>query len=123
MKELKLSRPKLLEQITYKSNMYIQVESQNKELWSFELENTKKISKGQRYGLYKLVQDEINQLNLFVHMGFDELMYSIPEQSCFPMRLPQISILYSLNFWLASLVRYDPHSVAYLQDSRFSDID
>ncbi len=52
-------------------------------------------------------------------MGFDELMYSIPEQSHLPLELPQISILYSLHFWLASLVRYDPHSVAFLQDSRY----
>lgn len=119
MRDLKLSKPKLLQQITYRGNGYVQVKSSDAELWAFQLERAKNIPNGQNSGLYKLVENEVNQLNIFSYMEFGELVYSIPEQSVLPLKLPQISVLYSLYFWLGSLVRYDPHSVAYLHDSMY----
>jgi len=58
-------------------------------------------------------------MNLVIHMEDGSLVYKIPVQTQLPLRLPQISILYSLIFWLGSVVRYDPHSVAALQESRY----
>jgi len=67
----------------------------------------------------KKSENEIKAMNLFTHMEDGNLVYTIPVQTQFPLQLPQISILYSLIFWLSSLVRYDPHSMAALQESRY----
>jgi hypothetical protein len=45
------------------------------------------------------------------------LKYAIPIQKRIPVALPQVSVLYTILFWLGSLVRYDPHSVSDLMDS------
>lgn len=66
-----------------------------------------------------MVEKEINAMNLFVHMGEEGIEYRIPVQTQLPFRIPQILQLYSLTFWLGSLVRYDPHSVAWLQESKY----
>jgi len=58
-------------------------------------------------------------MNLFVHQSTDDFNYFVPVQTELPVCLPQLLLLYTLVFWLGSLVRYDPHSIDYLQDSRF----
>jgi hypothetical protein len=55
-------------------------------------------------------------MNLFAHLAFNEMQYSIPDQRKLPIKLPQLLVLYTLMFWLGSLVRYDPHSIGDLQD-------
>lgn len=119
LKKLRLSCSQLLALITYNSSRYIEVESSEKEARAFELEKPKKIPKGKREGLYWLVEKEIKAMNLFVHMGDEGFSYWIPVQKQLPFRIPQIMQLYSLIFWLGALVRYDPHSVAWLQESEF----
>jgi hypothetical protein len=118
-RELGLGRPKFLALITHPGSRYIEVEPSEREAWTFELEKPKRIPKGQREGLYKLVEKEIKTMNLFVHMDREGISYFVPVQTQLPFRIPQIMQLYSLIFWLGSLVRYDPHSVAWLQDSQY----
>ncbi len=119
LKSLKLTRPKFLEIITYRDSKCIQVQSDKDNLWTFELQKPKKIPKKKRSGLFRFIENEIKAMNLFVHMEDGNLAYTIPVQTQLPLRLPQISILYSLIFWLGSVVRYDPHSVAALRESRY----
>jgi len=118
LKDLKLTRQKFLEIITYGGSKYIQVQSEKDDLWTFEFEKPKKIPK-RREGLFRFIKNEIKAMNLVIHMEDGSLVYKIPVQTQLPLRLPQISILYSLIFWLGSVVRYDPHSVAALRESRY----
>jgi YaaC-like Protein len=67
----------------------------------------------------QLVVAEVGAMHLFVYLDHDGLHYVIPIQTRLPLRLPQLLVLYSIMFWLGSLVRYDPHSVAELQDSEY----
>jgi hypothetical protein len=64
----------------------------------------------------ELVETEIRAMNLVTNLQTNELSYVVPIQTNWPIRLPQIMVLYTLLFWLGSLVRYDPHSVARLQE-------
>lgn len=110
-----ISRPKLLEIITYAGSPYHQVKSPDKDLWTFELAHGKKFA-SKKIG-FDVLEEEIRKLNLFVTMEFDKLSYHLADQRRLPLLLPQLIVLYSLIFWLGSLVRYDPHSVESLQDS------
>lgn len=119
LKELKITRPKLLNLITYNNSTYRQVQSSDKNLWTFELEQPKPIPLNYKDPLIHIIQSEIQQLNLFASLRFEDLIYSIPIQTRLPITLSQLMVLYSLMFWLGSLVRYDPHSISYLQDSEY----
>lgn len=119
LKELRISRPKLLNLITYNTSTYRQVQSSDKNLWTFELEQPKPIPLKYKDSLITIIQPEIQQLNLFANLHFEGLTYSIPIQTRLPITLSQLMVLYSLMFWLGSLVRYDPHSINYLQDSEY----
>jgi hypothetical protein len=119
LRQLGLGRARFLALITYNGSRYIEVESSEKDAWTFELEKPKKIPKRQKEGLYRLLEKEIRAMNLFVHMGEEGIEYWVPVQTRLPFRIPQIIQLYSLIFWLGSLVRYDPHSVAWLQESKY----
>jgi hypothetical protein len=119
LKELRLSRPKFLELITTNDITYRQVRSTDPDLWMFELEHPKRIPTAHEGDLEELVEPEIRAMNLFTSLEADEISYAVPIQTSLPMRLPQVMVLYSLLFWLGSLVRYDPHSVARLQDEEY----
>jgi hypothetical protein len=116
---LNLSRPKLLQIIKPNSNNYRSVKSKSENLWTFELENPVRIPRGYEGTFMDLLQSELDTLNVFVHPGPDSLQYHIPIQTQLPLQLPQINLLYTLMFWLSSLVRYDPHSVGELQESQY----
>jgi hypothetical protein len=119
MRQLKWSRPKLLQSITIPGNTYRQVHSSEPDIWMFELEHPKKIPTGYEESPEQLVAAEVKAMNLFAYLGHDGLEYAVPIQTRLPLRLPQLLVLYSLMFWLGSLVRYDPHSVAELQESEY----
>jgi hypothetical protein len=112
----RISRPRFLGLITRPGSPYHQVQSDKPDTWMFELENPK--SFGQETIGHRVLRDEIRALNLFVHPGSDEEKYYVPIQIGLPLSIPQLMVLYTLVFWLGSLVRYDPHSVGELQDSR-----
>jgi hypothetical protein len=65
---------------------------------------------------FGLFRSEMKFLNLFTVQD-DGLRYEASVQKRLPLRLPQTLILYTLLFWLGSLVRYDPHSVAWLEET------
>jgi len=119
LRQLRISRHKLLNLITYKTSNYKQVQSSDKDLWTFELEHTKQIPRKYKEPLFNIVQPEIQKLNLFTRLDFEELTYAIPIQTRLPITLSQLMVLYTLTFWLGSLVRYDPHSLSELQDSEY----
>lgn len=119
LKTQKLSRNKFINQIANSIDQYRQVKSGDDFHWTFELTIPKKVTSNDFTYLRNLLQPEIRAMNLFVHPGTDGLYYSIPDQSGFPIRLPQLLLVYTIVFWLGSLVRYDPHSLIDLQQSRF----
>jgi hypothetical protein len=120
LKELKLTRPKFIRLITSKGFYYEQVKSEDYDTWVFESVPTIQYNTKETVVHFKFVEPLINPINLFVHMRFDEIGYMVPLQDKLPIRLPQLLVLYTLMFWLGSLVRYDPHSVDNLLESRHS---
>jgi hypothetical protein len=115
----RLTRNRLLTLITLGGSTYRTVRSETRSRWTFELENAKRFTARYRRDLFELIQNEIWALNLFTALRRNGLVYAIPIQDRLQVPLPQIMVLYTLVFWLGSLVRYDPHSVAYLQDSGY----
>jgi len=115
MKQLRLTRPRLVKMISDGGTWYQQVKSDDMGYWAFESAVARDIKKGQTR--YEPFQRELRAMNVFGHLDRDQMTYSIPVQDRLPIRVPQIMVLYTLVFWLASLVRYDPHSVAHLQQS------
>ena len=122
LKRLRMSRSKFLQLFTPQGFRYEQVESEDKDIWTFESTPPIKfeaITKDKHLTIdYKYVRPLIKPINLYTHIFYKELIYSIPIQDRFPIQIPQLNSLYTLMFWLASLVRYDPHSVAVLQESQ-----
>ena len=119
LKDLNLTRPKLLKSVTASGSTYHQVRSVDPDLWTFELEKPKKVPTECMESPEEVLTAEVNAMNLFVYLDHEGLKYMVPIQSRLPIRLPQLLVLYSLMFWLGSLVRYDPHSVAELQESEY----
>lgn len=124
LRELRLSRPKLLAAITTAGNAYHEVQSSISDWLMFEFERPKTIPETHEGPLEVLVAPEISAMNLFTTlgaMGLDSLglRYFVPIQARLPMQLPQLLVLYSLMFWLGSIVRYDPHSLARLQEQEY----
>ena len=117
MRKQRLSRPKFFDLVSTSGNTYHQVKSDESEKWTFELDQPKRYKPKQ--ALFDVINEDIRGLNPFVHLMFDELGYAIPVQTHLPILMPQIMVLYSIMFYLGSLVRYDPHSVASLQDSEY----
>lgn len=114
---MRITKPKLIRLISEGATWYQQVKSDDPGLWAFEQLTAKKVSDDK--GLFRQFEKEIEALNLFTHIGRDGMIYLIPVQSKLPVRMPQIIVLYSLIFWLGSLVRYDPHSVNALQETQY----
>ena len=118
VKKYRLSRSAFLGLIT-SGTRYRQVESQRKDLWTFEFEAPKAAPFLPDRPPFELVEAEIKAMYLIASQIPSGLKYSIPIQNRLPIKFPQILVLYTLIFWLGSLVRYDPHSVADLQDSEY----
>jgi hypothetical protein len=82
---------------------------------TFETEIPVKV--GRKQYVLEAMESDISALNLFTAIEGGELKYAVSIQRHLPFAIPQISVLYTILFWLGSLVRYDPHSVADLMDS------
>jgi hypothetical protein len=119
LKRLGFSRNKFLDLISIKTCPYQQVESKDNIFYTFEFEKPKIISGKSESSLYKFIRLELQALNVFTHPGRDEQVYHVAIQNRLPINLPQLLVLYSEIFWLSSIVRYDPHSVANLQESGY----
>jgi hypothetical protein len=113
----RLSIPKLLPLIRFHGGGYREVRSQKKEFRTFQSKTPVKVGPGRT--ALEAIYPHVQPFNLFTHLDRGELKFSIPVQGRLPIQMPQIIILYSILFWLGSLVRYDPHSVNDLMDSPY----
>jgi hypothetical protein len=113
-----LSGSELISQMATERSTYVEVKSEDKKLRTYESATPSKV--GPRGALWMPLQRDILGLNLITHFGMErEIEYSFPLQNRLPLRLPQLMVSYTILFWLGSLVRYDPHSVAHLMDSPY----
>jgi len=118
LRNLNLSGPKLISQMRTDRSAYVEVKSENKKMRTYESATSGKV--GRSGSLWMPVERDILGLNLITHFGMKrDVEYSFPLQNSLPLRLPQLMISYTILFWLGSLVRYDPHSVADLMYSPF----
>jgi len=122
LQALQLSQQRFLNLISGGANLYRRVineDNKNTNSYCFELITPKTIPPDYDGPWWNLMKSEIQMMNLFSHPGPDCLSYFIPIQDNLPVTLRQLALLYTIIFWLGSLVRYDPHSVNYLQDTRY----
>jgi hypothetical protein len=119
LKKLNISRPKLINLIKSDYITYKEIKSNDSDLWTFESDPPKQYAHKLIDQLLETMQPEIKKLNLFSVYDIDSLQYYISVPKNIPLMLPQLLVLYSLIFWLGSLVRYDPHSLFELQDSEY----
>ena len=119
LKSLRLSRPKFIRYISFGTCLYHQVKSDNAEHWTFEIKDPIKLNKKFNGNVIYFLNSEIKILNIFTALEKDGISYSISFQNKMPLVLSQLIVLYTLLFWLGSLVRYDPHSVEHLQESEY----
>lgn len=97
---------------------YTEVCAPRAELRTFESAIPAKVPHGET--VLGMVHDDVTGMNVFCHPDRgNKIEYSIPLQRRLTIRLPQVMVLYTVLFWLGSLVRYDPHSVNELMDSRY----
>lgn len=119
LEDLKMSHHDFPNLISDCIGLYRQVSTDDPDLYTFELSTPITIPPNLDPPWAELVMPIIRNLNLFVFPCGETLEYYVPIQNNLPIRLPQLILLYTLIFWLGSLVRYDPRGVAYLQDSRY----
>lgn len=114
----RVSAPAVLQAIRSDRSGYIEVKSANKDFRTFQTARAAKVRANQT--AHTALIEDFLALNLFTHIGRDhQLLYFLPVQNRLAIQLPQIVVLYTILFWLGSLVRYDPHSVANLMDSHY----
>jgi hypothetical protein len=119
-RDLKLQRmtaPALLRQIQSSRTGYTEVKATEPESRTFQSTVPTKVTSEKE--VLAAIRGNIAAFNAFVRLrGEQELDYCVPIQNHLPIRMPQVLVLYTILFWLGSLVRYDPHSVENLMDSR-----
>ena len=119
LEALGITKDLFLSLISDGEDRYIQVADDKRDTYTFELRTTKTVPPHHVGPWSELLMPEIKSMNPFVHPDVDGWEYYAPAQNCLPIRLHQLIVLYTLIFWLGSLVRYDPQSVSYLQDSQY----
>jgi hypothetical protein len=118
LKRLRVSVPNLKAQIRTPRSGYIEVKSIDRSVRTLQ-SATPKVLSGRDQPLEEIMPD-IAAINTFAYLGRErQLEYFIPVQIRLPFPLPQLVVNYTILFWLGSLVRYDPHSVNALMDSRY----
>jgi hypothetical protein len=117
LRTLHVTKKNFLDLFTLPHRSYREVKADDKELVSFELFKPNKLDRRKPY--FDCVREEISKMNIFATLAYGGMRYAVPLQSHLPVVLPQIVVLYTLMFWLSSLVRYDPHSLAVLRDSGY----
>lgn len=113
-----LTGPRFIEQIKTARSTYAEVASGSSGVRTFESATPVKLTSN--LSIHSALRDDFAGLNLFAHFAEDSnIEYSLPLQAKLPLPLPQIIVSYTILFWLASLVRYDPHSVYDLMNSEY----
>ncbi len=118
LRSCKMSRARFLSIVSLPSSPYREVKGGEDE-YRFEFTDSITFDPTSDKSFHDYIVDEIRNLCLFTSLQDDELQYCVPIRMNLPVKLPQIVVLYSLMFWLSSLVRYDPQSVADLQESDY----
>jgi hypothetical protein len=113
-----VSAPWMMDHFRGARSSYIEVASADRAFRTFQTATPARAT-SEQVAMIPLAED-IRGLNLFTHIGSDhKILYFLAVQKNLPVRLPQAVLLYTILFWLGSLVRYDPHSVAALMDSPY----
>ena len=114
----RITAPMLLRQIQSSRTGYTEVKATDQEYRTFQ--STTPVKIGQNDLVLEAIRDDVAAFNAFVHFGGErDLDYAVPIQNNLPIRMPQVLVLYTILFWLGSLVRYDPHSLNELMDSSY----
>lgn len=119
LRRYRLTGPALALSLRSSRSSYQEVKANEAELRMFELQTPVRLSnsKNQRKR-WKSITSDIQKMNLFSSIQPDlKIQYYFALQSQFPFALPQLVVLYTILFWLGSVVRYDPHSVDDLRNS------
>lgn len=118
LKALRVSAPAITAQIGSPRSGFSEVRSADPSMRTFQSSTPLILRRAERP--LEAMRPDIAALNTFTYLGRNrKLEYFLPAQARLPFSLPQVMVNYSLLFWLGSLVRYDPHSVSALMDSRY----
>lgn len=118
LKRLSVSAPNMIGQISTSRSSYEEVQSGDRTIRTFQSTVSRKVRR--REDPMIAMHSDVKAFMAYVNPGREgNLEYSIPIQKWFPMPIPQTLVTYTILFWLGSLVRYDPHSVDRLMDSRY----
>jgi hypothetical protein len=113
-----ISAPALIRQIQTSRSSYVEVRSANRELRTFESASAVRV--GPKQDVLTSIYGDVCGFNVFTNLGpNNKLSYAVPLQSRLPLSLPQAMVLYTLLFWLGSVVRYDPYSVDAFMDLKY----
>lgn len=111
-----LTAPTLINAIKTPRSGYIEVRSKESTLRTFESLIPVKNNPGKN--IYEMLHKDVLGMNVFSSLEHTkEIIHSIPIQHKLPLRMPQVMVMYTILFWLGSLVRYDPHSLNDLKES------
>lgn len=114
---LRVTAPMLLRQIQSNRSGYTEVQAANHMSRMFQ--STLPVKVGADDPVLDAIRDDVTMFNAFMHFKRGQgLQYSVPLQNRLTFRMPQVLVLYSILFWLGSLVRYDPHSLEHLMNSK-----
>jgi len=120
LKGFRMSAPKFLNKITTQRSGYIEVRTLKPELRKFlrTFESATPVSTPARSSVLELLYADVLGMNLFCYYSESrKLSYYVPVQDKLKFQMPQVMVVYTILFWLGSLVRYDPHSIGYLMES------
>ncbi len=97
---------------------YVEVRADVHSVRTFESKEAVKFSHSE--DIPEVIQNDVRGMNVFcAYIESGDIGYELPVQTQLPISMPQMMVIYSILFWLGSLVRYDPHSVSGLMDSHY----
>jgi hypothetical protein len=119
LKRNNISVSAFVDLISHYGKAYRQVQGSPNEQALAKFESVRPRHVKPKEGAHQTLARELRALNLFTSFDAGNPEFFIPVERKLPRRLPQLVVLYTLAFWLGSIVRYDPHSVSALEQSRF----
>ena len=119
LSDLQISKKKFLSLISKSAGNYEEIKPHSSILHSFQLKNVKPYSPQDENSAYEALSDEILNLNLFTILQAKKNIYYVPTQHKLIFKVPQLLAMYTIFFWLSSLVRYNPHGMESIQRSKY----
>lgn len=121
LKSFNISKNKFLDFISDSDTGYEEIKSDLETFYKFQTKDDK-VREYSRFGndyLFEALKTDLINLNLSAVLLNKSCLYLIAAQNNLQFKIPQILVIYSLIYWLSSLVRYNPHSMEYIQKSRY----